>query len=215
MTTIRTSIDPKTLAPVEVAAAYCKISPATLRSWTSSGHAPHYFLGDEGPYYRKTELRDWVIANLLVARGGLPTPKRIDILCPVSETEGATPPLSISAIENLCRLMVNGHTSGIYFLCDGQDVVYVGQSVSVLGRVATHLAERIKEFLPERVFFLPCPAEDLTRIENHYIRLLRPKYNTIGNPQRKPREPKAKSAAETAAQIRYGKVKAGLAEYGL
>ena len=113
------------------------------------------------------------------------------------------------AIENLCRLMVNGHTSGIYFLCDGQDVVYVGQSVSALGRVATHLAERIKEFLPERVFFLPCPAEDLTRIENHYIRLLRPKYNTIGNPQRKPREPKAKSAAETAAKSGTGRSRPG------
>jgi excinuclease UvrABC nuclease subunit len=70
--------------------------------------------------------------------------------------------------------------SGVYFLCDADEVVYVGQSVAVLSRIMTHVMERNKRFDPDRIFFLPVPQSELLRAEGEFIRLLKPKYN--GNP---------------------------------
>lgn len=50
-------------------------------------------------------------------------------------------------------------TCGIYFLkCDGE-IVYVGQSRSVYGRLSTHKNEGRKKF--DQVIFMPCSVNDL------------------------------------------------------
>ena len=67
--------------------------------------------------------------------------------------------------------------SGIYFLCDGNDVVYVGQSSDVIMRVIAHHREKKKVF--DQVFFLPCCVKHLNREEEKYIKLLVPKYNSL------------------------------------
>lgn len=65
--------------------------------------------------------------------------------------------------------------SGVYFLLQGDHVVYVGQAKNVKKRIAEHKAD------PEKVFdaysFLPCDAEDLDTLEALYIMHLRPKQN--------------------------------------
>ena len=66
-------------------------------------------------------------------------------------------------------------TCGIYFLkCDGE-IVYIGQSRSVYGRISTHKNEGRKKF--DKVIFLPCHVNDLNDFEGFFINLLRPKYN--------------------------------------
>ena len=64
------------------------------------------------------------------------------------------------------------HACGIYFLILRGRVVYVGQSVSALNRIATH---REKYF--DSYAFLPCKPEDLDRIESLYIHVLQPAQN--------------------------------------
>jgi hypothetical protein len=63
-------------------------------------------------------------------------------------------------------------TSGVYFLLDGDEVVYVGQAVNVYSRIAQHTEKRF-----DRYAFVPCPVDALNRLESLYIHCLRPRLN--------------------------------------
>ena len=62
--------------------------------------------------------------------------------------------------------------AGVYFLLDGEEVVYVGQAVNVHARISQH---RDKSF--SRYAFVPCPRECLDKLESLYIHCLRPRLN--------------------------------------
>lgn len=66
---------------------------------------------------------------------------------------------------------------GIYFLCDGPDVVYVGQSTEVYIRVPQHVTTKVFD----RWYWMPALEVELNHIEGAFIRLLRPKYNYGGD----------------------------------
>ena len=61
---------------------------------------------------------------------------------------------------------------GVYFLLEGDEVVYVGQSVHVYSRIGQHTDKRF-----DRYAFVPCAAEKLDILESLYIHCLRPKLN--------------------------------------
>lgn len=63
--------------------------------------------------------------------------------------------------------------SGVYFLVEGRQVVYVGQSRNLMSRLATHVG--CKMF--DRFAYIPCPAEALDLLESLYIHALRPSQN--------------------------------------
>ena len=65
--------------------------------------------------------------------------------------------------------------TGIYFLCKGQEVVYVGQSRNVLQRLYAH--DRSKDF--DSVLMMPIPEELLNEIEQHWIERIKPKLKGI------------------------------------
>lgn len=62
--------------------------------------------------------------------------------------------------------------TGVYFLLDGTEVVYVGQAVNIYARIAQHSD---KQF--DRYAFVPCPREMLDKLESLYIHCLRPPLN--------------------------------------
>lgn len=64
---------------------------------------------------------------------------------------------------------------GIYFLIDGQEIVYVGQSMNLPLRIDQHRRESRKTF--DRFTVYPCPEKLLDKLERHYIHVFRPKYN--------------------------------------
>lgn len=171
------SPDLKTLVDLKTAAEYCRTPEEIILKWTESGHAPHYYIDTHGPLYKKTELKKWLEDNILRVNAGMSLPRRVSVLTPVGMLAGGGPPASIAGLEQLFRVPLTAICSGIYFLCDGPEVVYVGQALTVITRVAQHAAEGVKDFDPERVFFLPCPRADLCEVEKQWIRLLRPKYN--------------------------------------
>jgi len=88
------------------------------------------------------------------------------------------PPYTImkSKVEILERAREYFTKCGIYFLIDHGDIVYVGQSVNVESRVATHAIEGTKEF--SHYSFVPCEKQHLNNIEALYIKHFDPKYNT-------------------------------------
>jgi hypothetical protein len=68
---------------------------------------------------------------------------------------------------------------GVYFLVKGKEIVYVGQSVDILGRVSRHHRGGI-DF--DAFCLLPCKKEDMDRIEATYIAALMPDLNiSLGN----------------------------------
>lgn len=62
--------------------------------------------------------------------------------------------------------------SGVYFLLDGDDVVYVGQAVNVYSRIGQHTDK-----IFDRYAFVPCAVDALNIIESLYIHCLRPRLN--------------------------------------
>ena len=66
----------------------------------------------------------------------------------------------------------NAMAAGVYFLFLRDDLVYIGQSVSILGRVGQH---RDKKF--DRFTFINCAKEHLNDVEGFFINLLQPRLN--------------------------------------
>lgn len=64
--------------------------------------------------------------------------------------------------------------TGIYFLFDGDEIVYVGQSVDIMTRIGAHLRDKIFDSFN----YIECGLRDLNNLEATYILELKPKYNT-------------------------------------
>jgi hypothetical protein len=62
--------------------------------------------------------------------------------------------------------------TGVYFLIDSGKVVYVGQSVNVYARIASHHDKVFDSFA-----FIPCDKKILDSLESVYIHTLRPALN--------------------------------------
>jgi hypothetical protein len=68
--------------------------------------------------------------------------------------------------------------SGIYFLIRGDAIVYVGQSVDIISRLAAHNADPSKDF--NRFAYVPCQRQDLNAVEEFFIKLFQPEHNRRG-----------------------------------
>jgi GIY-YIG catalytic domain. len=84
-------------------------------------------------------------------------------------------PIEISNIKELFKIPSSLYNSGtcIYFLCNKNQVVYVGQSENVHQRLLQHIKD--KEF--DSVFYLRVPANKMDKYEKSLIIHLKPKYN--------------------------------------
>jgi hypothetical protein len=71
-------------------------------------------------------------------------------------------------------------SSGVYFLIDGAEVAYVGQSVNVHSRIGTHADKQFDKYA-----FVPCEPDALDKLESLYIHCLRPKLNATNPDQSK------------------------------
>jgi hypothetical protein len=70
---------------------------------------------------------------------------------------------------------------GVYFLVNDGQIVYVGQSIDVGGRVRTHVADPAKQFT--HAAWIPCEPARLDAVERFWINALRPAYNRAGMPK--------------------------------
>ena len=69
----------------------------------------------------------------------------------------------------------------VYLLMQGDEVVYVGKSVSRITRLYQHWSLSDKEF--DRVATIKCDALDQAQLETSLIAMLRPRYNIQGVPK--------------------------------
>lgn len=144
-----------------------------LIAYAESGYLPHYRI-DGGDYlFKVSEVKSWISKNLMVRCNGADLPFNLKITVPAEQiTEQA--PFSICNLKGLQQVPKYGFNSGVYFLCWGTEVVYVGQSTNPSTRIASHVSEAKKIF--DRVYLLPVPEHDLNNVEGAFIDALKPKY---------------------------------------
>lgn len=70
----------------------------------------------------------------------------------------------------------------IYFLLDGDEVVYVGQTVSGITRIQTHAKDDKKVF--DRYVMYECPDNLMNEAEAYFIVKFSPRYNMTIPPNR-------------------------------
>lgn len=73
--------------------------------------------------------------------------------------------------------------AGVYFLLDGDEIVYVGQSIDVPQRINAHRSRRDHAHARwrikwDRALWIPVPEKELDAYEGALIRRLTPRHNT-------------------------------------
>lgn len=156
----------------EISSQLQGITEERINDLADSGYLPCFRIDNGPPLFKISEVKKWIAKNLISRSEGMSLPSRIRIVSeapPVFEK----PPKSIRNITELRQIQTLEVTPGVYFLCHGDEVVYVGQSVNPMGRVATHVDEGLKTF--DRVYLLPTPKHELNDVEAAFIRTLRPR----------------------------------------
>lgn len=155
------------------------ISAQRLNELAYGKFAPHFRIDGGVPLFQKGEIQKWLAKNLLERVDGQKLPIEMKIL--IDAPRAINPPIRIAGIKGLRQIPIAETPSGIYFLCRGEEIVYVGQSVRPMARIGSHTD---KSF--DRAYLLPVPAEFLNDVEGTLIKLLTPqlnggKNNTNGN----------------------------------
>ncbi|MDH5541916.1 MAG: hypothetical protein OEY64_03015 [Nitrospinota bacterium] len=70
--------------------------------------------------------------------------------------------------------------SGVYFLLDKDEIVYIGMSINILYRISGHSREQTKLF--DSFSYIPVSPEYLGAAETYLIKRFQPKYNVTDNP---------------------------------
>lgn len=147
------------------------LSADRIREMAVSGYMPHYKI-DGKLLFDFCEVTRWIQSNLVHKVRGMDIPGRI-LIFSNGDWVGTPPPSCISKVPNLHQVNLGMYSSGIYFLCDNEQVVYVGQSANIAQRVKTHID--VKNF--DRVYALPVVVSELNNVEAAFIKYLQPKYN--------------------------------------
>jgi len=158
-----------------IAARY-GVSEKIIRESVDANFMPHYRVrGLADPLFDASESKEWIANNLIEHSAGRKLPESHVILT----SDAPVPLIDVpSALKAIIRLREIAPTSfcGIYFLCLGEDVVYVGQSKNVFARLSGH---REKDF--DRVFFVRVAESQLDAVEMKFIKALNPSLNRQGN----------------------------------
>lgn len=80
---------------------------------------------------------------------------------------------SLETSKDISFLLSYRFTSGVYFLKDNSEVVYVGQSTNVIARIGAGHADKIFN----EITFIPCDKKYLGETERFWIKKFQPRYN--------------------------------------
>ncbi len=161
------------------AAAKSGLSTKRLLELAADDYVPHWRIDGGEPLFKIGDLKRWCARNLVSESKGLDLPRRpVSIVIEPDPADATIVPGALREVENLRDISaaIRLATSGIYFLCYASQIVYIGQSVSAISRIQSHIDQ--KQF--DQAFLLPWPRCDLDRLEGALIRHLRPPLN--GNP---------------------------------
>lgn len=140
---------------------------------------PHTRCDGGPPLFRKQEAKDWIAANLLAEYSGRRMPTSLSVIDPrtLGGIVSGVPTVLVGMTDWLREFPLGLIRKGacVYFLIKRDEVVYVGKSDILAGRLMQHFND--KDF--DRALFMRVPEDDACRIEGAFIRLLTPKYNSL------------------------------------
>jgi predicted DNA-binding transcriptional regulator AlpA len=122
------------------------VAAETIFEYARSGICPHILVASKHIFFIRSHIIRWLKA------------------CPWAV------PSSLSMVAD--RLIEVPEVSGIYFLIQEGEVIYVGQSHNVASRIIGH---KNKTF--DRAFVLPCPPSKMNETEAAFIGIFKPKLN--------------------------------------
>jgi hypothetical protein len=157
-----------------------KFTPEELKEWCEAGYMPHTKIKGKGISCRASKVAAWVKEQFFDTCEGELFNYKVKKIYLRGENLPVNIPLELLDLaDNLLYFPYRNHTFPpcIYFLVHNQKVVYVGQTVSLMGRLKSHA--QYKEF--EDVYFLPVPRSKLDEVEVAFIRTMAPKYNGTYN----------------------------------
>lgn len=97
--------------------------------------------------------------------------------------EGSVLDVDINELKNTSKKL-QGNCSGIYFLFDGDELVYIGKGWNCLLRIAEHTRkDSNKKFTSWEYLHIEDKTE-YSRLEKKLIKLYSPKYNVTFNTER-------------------------------
>lgn len=151
---------------------------------TKSGQIPHYVFtnprtNESMYFYMMKEVNEWFTRCF----SSIPAHnEKITFITFDSEKLLAkcAVPEALSKVKRLYKLPSEQmySPSGIYFLCEGDEVVYIGKAVNIANRIESHRSEGKKKF--DAAYFVVVPLDILDVTEMALIKRLRPKYNISG-----------------------------------
>lgn len=153
----------------------CGLSESRLLDLATGEQCPHYRI-DGQPFFRRPEVHEWLLKTKRIERHEGNLELEVIVAPPFADAPILAIPESIRFVRGL-KEVCSRDISGIYFLCRREAVIYVGQSVNVSSRIATHANEGTKDF--DRCFFLPVPRSQLDYVEAIFIEALEPPCNGI------------------------------------
>lgn len=171
---------PRGMVSAAVAAAKVGLPVERLLQLSEQRLAPHYLIDNSTYGYHVNHLREWVRKNLMYFVPGMDLPIELKVVSVVTHVT-ASPPASISQLRNLRQLPIPPAVSGVYFLCDDTDVLYVGQRINVGARTGNHNggngASKVDPSRIKRIYFIALPTNLLLAAEQALIRALSPEWN--------------------------------------
>ncbi len=84
-------------------------------------------------------------------------------------------PSQLLTAEQIVDGARGGPFAGVYFLLDGDEIVYVGRSDNIFARVGNHVNG---DMTFNGVYWVPAAGLDQVRLEQLYVGRFAPKYNT-------------------------------------
>jgi hypothetical protein len=157
------------------------ISVENLLSYTLSGHCPHYRIDDGEPVFKKSEVKKWAAKNIIKKCEGKDFPDKLLIINTENPENILDVPPSLRLLKDIRKVPTIIDCAGVYFLCQAEEIVYIGQSINLFARISEH--SKNKDF--DTAYFIPVPAEFLNEVEGSLIRHFIPKLNgkqSNGNP---------------------------------
>jgi len=161
------------LKTAEEVAKVVRISAERILQLSRALVLPHFRIDGGEPLFSVPILKAYVRQHLTVVCEGTPLPLdlRPVVLKPVTHTI----PIALTMVQDRLReCPAIDVPPCVYFLIDGETILYVGQSCNLPARLMQH--SQIGRHW-ERALFLPVPEAELLKVEAHWIRALQPRWN--------------------------------------
>ncbi len=141
-----------------------------LKELCESRNLPHTIVQGKGISCHAVKVAAWIKKNIIEECEGKPLELETVYLGKDPPTFGV--PLSLCNISGLRVIQVTKFPPCIYFLVRKKEVVYVGQSISLMSRIQGH---GDKDF--DSVFYVAVLESRIVETEDAFIRAMQPIYN--------------------------------------